>query len=92
MGHQVHFIRKLLGMTLQGFADRFCVTHPAVIGWEKCEAEATKMQWATEKDIRLALLAHLGDSQAFFAHYQKLVHVADGEPRPIALDVPRVAA
>ena len=42
-GNEVRFIRLQLGMTLEEFAARFCVTHPSVIKWEKQEDEPTKI-------------------------------------------------
>ena len=35
------------------------LTHSAVIKWEKFEDEPTNMNWATEKDIRLAIVDKL---------------------------------
>lgn len=52
-GHEVRFVRQQLKMTLQEFADRFYVTHPAVLKWESSKDASTNMNWATEKDIRL---------------------------------------
>lgn len=56
-GAEVRFIRQQLGMTLQAFADRFCVTHVAVIKWEKTGNKPTPMAWTTEKDLRLFILS-----------------------------------
>ena len=47
-------------MTLQEFAKRFCVSHVAVIKWERANRVATAMNWTTEKDIRLFILCKLG--------------------------------
>ena len=58
-GAEVHFIRQQLGMTLQAFAARFCVTHVAVIKWEKAGNKPTPMAWSTEKDLRLFILSKL---------------------------------
>ncbi len=56
-GSEVRFIRQQLGLTLQDFADRFCVTHVAVIKWEKTKNKPTTMIWTTEKDLRLFILS-----------------------------------
>ncbi len=56
-GAEVRFVRQQLDMTLQAFADRFCVSHPAVIKWEKAEGKPTSMAWTTEKDLRLFILS-----------------------------------
>lgn len=56
-GAEVRFIRQQLEMTLQSFAERFCVTHVAVIKWEKAGNKPTSMAWTTEKDLRLFILS-----------------------------------
>jgi hypothetical protein len=65
-GNEIRFIRLSWSMTLQNFADRFSVTHPAVLKWEGTRDEATAMAWATEKDIRLELLRRAGIKPAEF--------------------------
>ena len=55
-GSQVKFIRLYFKLTLKEFGQRFGVTHSAVIAWESKENQATKMDWATEKDIRLEIV------------------------------------
>ncbi len=56
-GAEVRFVRQQLEMTLQAFAGRFCVTHVAVIKWEKTGNKNTSMAWTTEKDLRLFILS-----------------------------------
>lgn len=56
-GAEVRFVRQQLDMTLQAFAERFCVSHPAVIKWEKTGGKPTSMAWTTEKDLRLFILS-----------------------------------
>ena len=56
-GAEVRFVRQQLEMTLQAFATRFCVTHVAVIKWEKTGHKTTPMAWTTEKDLRLFILS-----------------------------------
>ena len=55
-GHQVKFIRQFFEMTLKEFGDRFNVSHPAVIKWENQKNKPTKMDWSTEKDIRMEIV------------------------------------
>ncbi len=57
-GNEVRFIRHSFPMTLTAFAERFNVTHPAVIKWEKSGDDPTKMSWSVEKDVRLATMHH----------------------------------
>ena len=58
-GFEIKFIRTHYEMTLQEFAKRFCVSHVAVLKWEKPKAQVTVMNWSTEKDIRLFILSKL---------------------------------
>jgi DNA-binding transcriptional regulator YiaG len=58
-GNQIKFIRLYFKMTLKEFGQRFCVSHPAVIAWESKENRPTKMDWATEKDIRLEIVKRI---------------------------------
>lgn len=58
-GAEIRFIRQHFEMTLQAFADRFCVTHVAVIKWERANNKPTVMAWTTEKDLRLFILSKL---------------------------------
>lgn len=56
-GNEVRFIRHHFEMDLKNFGKRFGnVAHSAVIKWEKSGDSATKMNWSTEKDIRLAVI------------------------------------
>lgn len=91
-GHEVRFIRLQLGMTLEEFADRFCVTHPSVIKWEKQGDEPTKMQWCTEKDIRLSLLLQTEGEEHFVALYKKLESVQSARKWTNSIDVNTLAA
>ena len=56
-GYEVKFIRHYFEMDLKTFGKRFGdVAHSAVIKWEKTSDDFTNMNWATEKDIRLAII------------------------------------
>ncbi len=76
-GDEIHFIRQALEMTLQQFAKRLGLSHVAVIKWEKVGAEATSMNWSTEKDIRLFVLsmvkASSKDSMALYAFLEEVL-------------------
>lgn len=65
-GDHVRFIRHQFEMTLQQFAEWFSVTHPAVIEWEACGRQPTKMDWATEKDIRLEIILRSHEKDSVF--------------------------
>lgn len=74
-GNELQFIRQQRGLTLQEFAEKFTVSHPAVIKWEKAGDEATRMQWSTEKDIRMWLFLELDkseDAKSFVSLYRRL--------------------
>ena len=59
-GDEVRFIRNYFEMDLKKFGSRFGdVAHSAVIKWEKCGDDVTKMGWAIEKDIRLAIVNNI---------------------------------
>jgi len=61
-GNEVRFIRQHFEMTLENFAKRFAVSHPAVIKWERAGDEPTSMNWSTEKDLRLFILFKLNSN------------------------------
>jgi DNA-binding transcriptional regulator YiaG len=61
-GSQVKFIRQLFEMTLKEFGERFNVSHPAVIKWENQKNKSTKMDWSTEKDIRMEIVLRVVQS------------------------------
>ncbi|MCE5228973.1 hypothetical protein LLG95_05175 [bacterium] len=58
-GGEIRFIRHYFRMTLQDFGENFDVRHTAVMKWEKAENEPTRMDWSTEKDVRLFALDRL---------------------------------
>jgi hypothetical protein len=92
-GNEVHFIRLFCQMTLVHFADRFDVSHPAVIKWEKTGNHATSMNWTTEKDIRLFALAKLRPKdRAFVMAYDQLAAVAIAGNQPICIDCQKRSA
>ena len=92
-GAEVKFIRTHFEMTLQDFANRFSVTHVAVLKWEKSKHAATAMGWSTEKDVRLFVLTKL-DTQAteFAVLYANLEEMPTRKSAPIHIDVQDLAA
>ena len=92
-GNEVKFIRQHFEMTLQQFAKRFGVSHPAVVKWEKSEDEPTNMSWSTEKDLRLFILSQLESKPAEFADlYNELEQLKPAQKRIIKVDLNDMAA
>ncbi len=92
-GNEVHFLRLFLEMTLVHFAERFDVTHPAVLKWENSENHATGMSWTTEKDLRLFALTKLAPSaKKFVAEYEQLAEVASDKIQAIKIDCEKRSA
>lgn len=92
-GNEVRFIRLHFEMTLQEFAERFAVSHAAVIKWEKTKDEPTGMNWASEKDLRLFVLTKISAQPEDLAHlYQELEHSKSVRKQTIQLDADDVAA
>ena len=80
-------------MTLEQFAERFDVTHPAVLKWEKTKSHATGMAWTTEKDIRLFAMKQLAPkAQEFVDVYEQLTDVAHERPESIKIDLEKRSA
>ena len=55
-GSQVKFTRQFFEMTLKEFGERFNVSHPAVITLNHNKNKPSKMDWSTEKDIRMEIV------------------------------------
>lgn len=92
-GSEIRFIRLFADMTLEKFAERFDVSHPAVLKWEKSGLQATAMMWTTEKDIRLFALKNLSPkAQKFIIAYEQLVDVAQDKPGAIKIDLEKRSA
>lgn len=92
-GNEVHFIRIFLGMTLEQFAKRLDVTHPAVLKWEKKQTEPTGMIWSTEKDIRLFGLTKLQKHKNdFLSAYHELEKSLPENNKPIKIDLEKKSA
>ena len=92
-GNEVRFIRLFSEMTLERFAQRFDVTHPAVLKWEKKSDDVTGMGWTTEKDIRLFALKTLGPKpQQFLNLYEDLIEVAPIKKGPLKIDLEKMSA
>ncbi len=92
-GNEIHFIRLFAEMTLSQFAERFDVTHPAVLKWEKAKNHVTGMTWTTEKDIRLFALEMLAPKdKEFRSVYEMLTDVAVEKPAAIKIDLEKHSA
>jgi transcriptional regulator with XRE-family HTH domain len=93
-GNEVRFIRQHFEMTLQQFAKRFGVTHPAVMKWENTKNKYTGINWATEKDIRLFALSKLSaKSSELVALYTFLEDVIDSQKATeVEVDARKLAA
>lgn len=91
-GHEIRFIRKTLEMTLAEFGEKFDVSHPAVIKWEKAGNKSTEMNWSTEKDIRLLIASRVQSKPAdFVAVYKDLEEKAENSEMLVKIDGKLVA-
>ena len=85
-GNEVKFIRYYFEMDLKSFGKRFGdVSHPAVIRWEKFKDRPTNMNWATEKDIRLAIVDEL-HPKALREAYKKFQTIVPKKNRSITIN------
>jgi len=86
-GREIRFIRHSMDMTLEEFARRFGVTHPAVVQWEQCGGRPTRMAWALEKDIRLEIIrSQLAPSATRFVQaYKDLAEARPNKPAPVRI-------
>jgi hypothetical protein len=92
-GAEVRFVRQQLKMTLQAFAARFCVTHVAVIKWEKTDSKPTAMAWTTEKDLRLFVLSKCAAKPTEIAKlYAKLEKEQADSGIAVEVDIEKMAA
>ncbi len=92
-GNQVRFIRLTQKMTLQQFAGRLGLTHPAVLKWERTGDNPTGMNWSTEKDIRLLAASALnGIAKDFLRLYHKLEKAVPANAARVELDAVLLAA
>ena len=92
-GDQVKFIRQHFELTLEKFAHRFDVTHPAVLKWEKAAEKPTGMSWSIEKDIRLFITRELGGSgKALLNLYKALESATPSRTVRVRLEAEPLAA
>jgi len=72
-GSEIKFVCHYFELTTTEFAKVFDVSHVAVLKWEKRTNQSTDMNWSTEKDIRLFVLAKIESKPiAFFEIYKHL--------------------
>jgi transcriptional regulator with XRE-family HTH domain len=92
-GGEVRFIRLFSKMTLVQFAERFDVTHPAVLKWERSKNFATGMSWTTEKDVRLFAFSKLSPkAKEFVLVYEQLAEVVSEKVQAIKIDCEKRSA
>jgi len=85
-GNEIKFIRHHFEMDLKSFGKRFGdVAHSAVIKWEKVGDDFTNMNWATEKDIRLAIVDKIRPN-ILRKVYAELEETAPKKSRKIKID------
>lgn len=77
-GDEIKFIRTKFEMNLDDFGKRFYVSHQAVMKWENTKNSPTKMNWATEKDIRLFIYNKITEKE-FLDIYNKLEKKPDSK-------------
>ncbi len=86
-GNEIKFIRHHFEMDLKKFGSRFGdVAHSAVIKWEKFNDEPTNMNWATEKDIRLAIVDEL-KPRSLRKVYEDLQEIAPRKAHRIKINI-----
>lgn len=87
-GSEIRFIRHYFEMTTTKFAARFDVSFAAVLKWEKTGNRHTKMNWTTEKDVRMFILSRLHKrAQEMVALYNQLEEVKSPKPVSVRIDV-----
>jgi len=95
-GSEVRFIRHYFKLTLQEFGERFDVRHSAVLKWEQAKDTPTRMDWSTEKDIRLftvdRLLPEKELARKIVLLYRELSHKRNGEQVPLEQDCQELLA
>jgi DNA-binding transcriptional regulator YiaG len=90
-GNELKFIRNKLQMTLKAFAERFYVTHPAVMKWEKSADHSTNMNWVTEKDIRLHVYQCVSKEENLSVIYELLQKPPSPTSRKTKIDFEKMA-
>ena len=87
IGAEIRLIRDFFSMTLQKFARRFGVTHPAVLKWEGAGTRTTSMSWAIEKDIRLEVLRRVSrpKGSSFLRAYEELMEIPPSRHEPLRI-------
>lgn len=65
-GSQIRYIRLWAKMTQQAFADKFGITQPAVVKWEKTKDCRAIMNDPIQKQIRLFIVRRLSMDDATF--------------------------
>lgn len=85
-GNEIKFIRHHFEMSLKDFGKRFGdVAHSAVIKWERAGDAPSKMNWATEKDVRLAIIDKT-NPRSLRKIYESLQDIAPSKAHRIKID------
>ena len=71
-GNEIYFIRHSFHMNVNEFAKRFYITPLKVKNWERVKDSFPKMNWTTEKDIRLEIACRHSSALAFVELYEDL--------------------
>lgn len=92
-GPEIRFIIDYFQLSYREFAKLLCVSHAAVVKWEK---ETSKMNPNTEVTLRLYILNHLKvTDQEFRKSYlsliQKNLSPSHIENKPLEIDVEKIA-
>ncbi len=91
-GNEIKFIRHHFEMDLKSFGKRFGdVAHSAVIKWEKFKDKPTNMNWATEKDVRLAI-AYKFKPKTFQKTYEEFQEAVPRKAYRITIDTSALMA
>lgn len=92
-GNEIRFIRHYFEMNTTVFGKRFNVSHVAVLKWEKYGNRCTDMNWSTEKDIRLFIIARISvKPEKFLSIYKELEEALEkSKSIPVTLDAKEVA-
>ena len=92
-GNQIRFIRHHFEMTLQDFARRFCVSHVAVLKWERAGNRPVATHWTTEKDMLLFVLSRLKAKPGDLARLYEALEIRPAQKAaPMHLDARELAA
>ena len=93
-GNEVRFIRLHSGLNMTQFGERLSVSHAAVGKWEKTKDTATKMEWNTEREIRMFILNEIETKPAKFIEFWRELETKPGKTKtpPMKVDAKELIA